>query len=298
MSRIESEIEGIELGDKRLNKRSEQMLKKIAENSDKSLRGAFDGWGESKAAYRFFDNIKVEPQKIIAPHIEKTKQRFGISNVILCVQDTTIIDYSSRKKPIEGLGKIRYENDQGLLLHPTIAFTPENVCLGTICYKTWVRKELLGKEKRKIKKPIEERESIRWIESYRETEKLAQDYKDKIFINISDREGDCYELFAEHKEDSLAHIIVRGKNNRIVMSSCGKEKQQLWEAALKQETLGKVKFKVAASNKRETSREAEQSIKVCKIRIGSKFEGSKEINVVLATEENPPANEKKLNGCY
>lgn len=304
MDKITLELDNIELGDERLNKRSKSILSKLSERSEESLRAAFNGWGETKAAYRFLDNDNVEPRKLIEPHINKTKERFGLSEVILCVQDTTILDYSGRKKEVIGLGKIRKEKEQGLLLHPTIAFGADRLCLGMICYKTWVREELLGKKERSIAKSVEEKESIRWIESYRETEKLAQVYSDKSFINISDREGDFYELFYEHNSQSLAHLIVRAKSNRVLISDFKNDKEHLWEKVEGQKALGRIKFTIRESNKRNEEREVTQTIKVCKIRIGpnlrkgskvDKLKGSsREITAILATEENSPKGEKKI----
>lgn len=89
MSRIEFELEGIDLGDKRLDRRSLSILRRLSESSDGSLRGAFEGWGEAKAAYRFLDNNIIAPRDIIEPHIKKTKERFVGSNFV-----RTRYDYS------------------------------------------------------------------------------------------------------------------------------------------------------------------------------------------------------------
>lgn len=301
-SHITEELEGVDLGDKRLNERAKQVLFSISQNSSESLKSAFNGWGEAKAAYRLLDNSKVTPSKIISGHLQKTVERFDYTDVVLCVQDTTIVDYSSRSKLIDGLGRIRSNHDQGLLLHCTVGFSEENLCLGLLDHKTWIRESLMGKKARHVAKPVELKESIRWIESYRKTEELAQSHPDKLFINISDREGDFYELFHEYTAESACHLIVRAKSNRVLHPSVRGKEEHLWERLKSQKTLGKIKFKMQTSGKKSREeREVTQTIKVCQVTIGpnlrkgSALKGcTREVTAVFASEENPPAGEEKI----
>jgi hypothetical protein len=53
-----------------------------------------------EAAYRFFDNDKVSPEKILQPHIEATRERISQSEVVLLVQDTTVIDLTRPKQQV------------------------------------------------------------------------------------------------------------------------------------------------------------------------------------------------------
>ena len=43
---IAAELEGIDLGDKRLNKRSQKLIEALAANSETSINSACDGWGD------------------------------------------------------------------------------------------------------------------------------------------------------------------------------------------------------------------------------------------------------------
>jgi len=56
---IASELDGINLGDERLNKRSKHLLEALATNSEASVNAVCNGWGDTVAAYRFFDNPTV-----------------------------------------------------------------------------------------------------------------------------------------------------------------------------------------------------------------------------------------------
>jgi hypothetical protein len=291
----DSELDGLDVNDKRLEQRCTQMLCKMFENSDKSINGTFSSFKETKAAYRFIDNKKVTPEKILAPHIEKTKARMVDHNIILCLQDTTDIDFSQRM-PIEGLGRLRTEKDQGFLMHPTLAVTPERVVLGVLNNKTWIREEL------QTEKVSEEKESMRWIESYRLCNDLVtNDFPDKLIINISDREADFYELMREYKaENRSAHWIIRGKKNRVVPSNEDKKKtEKLIDQVRTTNPIENISFEVQKTTKGRTKRIVTQEIRTARVTIappkGSSDEFKPiEITAVLCTEIDPPKNETPL----
>ena len=47
---IVEELRGIELGDKRLNRRSQQVMEALAANPEASVNAACDGWSDTHAA--------------------------------------------------------------------------------------------------------------------------------------------------------------------------------------------------------------------------------------------------------
>ena len=63
-----AEFENIDLGDKRLNARSVKLLESFAGNPSNSIPVACNGYHETKAAYRFFDNKRITADKILLPH--------------------------------------------------------------------------------------------------------------------------------------------------------------------------------------------------------------------------------------
>lgn len=54
------------------------------------------GLGRTLAAYRFFDNARADWREIMAPHWEQTEQRMAAQRVVLCLQDTTELDFNGR----------------------------------------------------------------------------------------------------------------------------------------------------------------------------------------------------------
>ena len=91
---IAAELQGIDLGDKRLHQRSKQIIEALAANPEASVNAACEGWGDTLAAYRFFNNPEVTPEQILRPHRNATQWRMRKHRVVLIVQDTTELDYT------------------------------------------------------------------------------------------------------------------------------------------------------------------------------------------------------------
>ena len=103
---ITDELSVIDLGDKRRNDRSVEIIKALAAQPQASINAAVDGWSDTLAAYRFFNNPNVTP-------------------------------------------------------------SPSDSAL-----------------------PIEEKESLRWLDGYREACRLAQQCPNTQIVSIGDREAD------------------------------------------------------------------------------------------------------------
>ena len=72
---IAEELEGIHLGDKRLNERSKKLVTALAVDPQPSINAACKGWNETHAAYQFLDQTCVTPEKIQEPHRTATLRR-------------------------------------------------------------------------------------------------------------------------------------------------------------------------------------------------------------------------------
>ena len=100
---VEEEFSEMDLGDGRLNKRAGVMVEAFAAKPTANIPMACDGWTELTAAYRFLDNDNVTWQGIMAPHWQRTEQRMAAHPVVLCLQDTTELDFN--RQEAEGLGR-------------------------------------------------------------------------------------------------------------------------------------------------------------------------------------------------
>ena len=197
MSALAAELTSIALGDRRLNRRAQRLAQQLGEKPTLSIPAACGGWGETRAAYRLFDHPAVSAEAVLAPHIACTEERLRAHPRVLCIQDTTELDYTTKKDSIIGLGPLNYESRWGLYLHPTLALTPERVPLGLLEAYTWVREPgSLGQEK-DPNRPLEEKESVRWVDGFARVNALAEQLTDTRLTYIADREGDIYDLFVE-----------------------------------------------------------------------------------------------------
>jgi hypothetical protein len=160
---IGDELNGINLSDKRFDKRSKHILEALAGNPETSINAACDGWGDTVAAYRFFDNTAVTPAEILRPHREATTRRSRAHPVVLHVQDTTEFDYT--KHPPKDARCLNKAERFGLYTHAHLAVTPAKLNLGVVGIDFFDRAaETLGKADERSTLPIEEKESFRWLE--------------------------------------------------------------------------------------------------------------------------------------
>jgi beta-glucosidase-like glycosyl hydrolase len=83
------ELETVSLDDKRLDERLAETLEALGNSPNASIPAALGGRAELKAAYRFFDNEKVTPAKLLAPHFDATAKRCRAQEVVLVAQDDT-----------------------------------------------------------------------------------------------------------------------------------------------------------------------------------------------------------------
>jgi len=300
---IIEELETLDMSDKRLDRRFSLVLERLSERPTASIPAACKGWTETIGAYRFFQNDSVTAERILKPHRDATINRIKEHNVVLMIQDTTELDYTG-KNDIEGLGSLTYENRKGLLLHATIAITPERVCLGVIDGQ-FLREETSAKPmplEHYQQRPIEDKESYRWVEGYRRCAEVAAQVPDTMVVMSSDREGDIYEVFEEKGTCSHgAEWIIRSSQNRRVDGEVDKSRRgiiKLWESVEKTPELGRVEFTLPKSHERK-DKQVVASLKAKRLRLyPPNRKGRKlsvvEISVVKLSEINPPKGEEPI----
>jgi len=303
-----------DLGDKRLNDRMAVLLDQLAGHPNASIPAACGGNAETTAAYRFFDNEKVDFERVLHPHIEATYRRMAEYPVVILAQDTTEIDVTRPEQQVGGAGPLDGDSRCGAFLHPLIGFTPDGTPLGTVYAEAWTRPDESPRPKTRRKRelarrrtPIEEKESIRWVDSYRQAQKLAEAIPETEFICVSDSESDIYELLEESQAAPRPDWIVRACQNRAIEKH---EKQEettenhLRERALSENVLftntitvrgrkTKVNCDKRRRNQPRASRTAEVEVRVAKVILRAPSRPDRKlrnvsVNVVLVTEVNPP----------
>ena len=223
---IEQELAASRLPDVRLEKRLRDLVQQLADGIGRSIPFACQDWAAAKAAYRFFSNDRVGEEQILAGHFVATRKRIpGTEELFLVLHDTTEFSYKREDMAAVGLvskGSVRkdaagrpvYFTICGINLHSSLAVTLEGLPLGLTAVKFWSRKEFKGqKAKRKAHNaPIEEKESIRWLENLRtSTELLAQPHRS---VHVGDQESDIFDLFGVAQQLGT-HFLVRTRADRL-----------------------------------------------------------------------------------
>ena len=294
MSALAAELSGIALGDQRLNRRARRVLEKLGEKPTVSIPAACGGWDETRAAYRLFDHDEVTAERVLSPHIACTEARLRAHPRVLCIQDTTELDYTT-KKGIAGLGPLNYESRWGLYLHPTLAVTPDRVPLGLLDLYSWAREPGRLGEDKDPNRPLEDKESVRWVDGFARVNVLAERLSETRLTYIADREGDIYDLFVEAPcPDQGADWLVRVQHSERLLSD-GRKLRAALEAA---PVLTEIRFDRPAAKGRK-ARSIHQQLKVVRVTLKAPVRPDRTlidvtVTALLATEPNPPAGEDAL----
>ncbi|EQA80813.1 hypothetical protein LEP1GSC193_0282 [Leptospira alstonii serovar Pingchang str. 80-412] len=105
----------------------------------------------------------------------------------MVLSDTTEIYYRKRDR-VDDLGPMNSEYNQGLLLHPSIAFTTDGIPLGILDFKMWSRTELGANQNQDGRKmSIEHKESVKWFEGYRAVCEFAKESDWCTYISAIER---------------------------------------------------------------------------------------------------------------
>ena len=215
----ETEGAGCEFPDERLKLRFSKLLSALSQKIGDSIPTACQDWAATKAAYRFFNNRRVDENIILAGHFAATKNRFSsTSGPVLVMHDTSEFSYQ-RDQP-EKIGQthsIQCRSRKpgpvtvcGLLMHSSLVLTPAGLPLGLAAVKFWTRKKFKGTRALRGKVnmtriPIEQKESCRWLENVRQVSQLLSE--PARCVHIGDRESDIFELFCVAAEENTRFLI-------------------------------------------------------------------------------------------
>ena len=277
MGWAQEEFETIDLGDERLNRRAVLLAERLGQKPGASIPAACGNWTETAAAYRFLRNEQVGWDDVLTAHAQASRERIREHAVVLCLQDTTELDY--RGQAIEGLGPLSYEAQRGLYLHPTYVVTPEREPLGVINAWTWARepKQADGTRGGVL-------ESVRWLESYERMAEQARELPATRHVCVGDRESDILALLLKAHDMGLpADYLLRCQHNRVLP-----EGDKLWEQVMETAPLGHLRFELPAGRGR-AARRIEQELRARCVEIGDGRGGSITLTCLIASEINTPA---------
>jgi hypothetical protein len=162
---------------------------------------------------RFLQHDNVTINELSSVLAEKANSNCKDRKHVLSIQDTVENTYSTQSHKKSQFGSGSNPPVKSFFGHPSVlvdAFTKD--ILGIASIKVWTREdeELLPFYLR----PIDEKESIHWIEAAENTNNNIT--HDAIITHITDREGDIYEFFSRIP-DERNYAIIRSNHDRLLL---------------------------------------------------------------------------------
>lgn len=273
-----------------------------------SIPLACQDWANTKAAYRFFSNERVQEGDILSGHFGATRERFeAAEGTVLLLQDTTEFSYERARPELVGMtksvntgkdkkGRPRSHTLCGILMHSSLAVTTDGLPLGLAAVKFWTRKKFKGTAalKKKInptRVPIEKKESVRWLDNLRQSIELLGD--PSRCIHVGDRESDIFELYCLTQELGT-HFVVRMQNDRLAGDGAHTISSEMEESPVK----GLHRVQVRDQNGEMTAVTLELKCKRIHVQppIGKqKRYPALDLTVIHATERDAPKGRKPID---
>ena len=264
------------------------------------MPGAMRGEAELEGAYRHLTSPAVTLGNVVAPHVDKTRQRVKEAGCAYAVHDTTDFTFGGEGER-EGLGPVQ-GGDQGYLAHLSLAVSADGqrIPLGLLAVGTRVRGEAGqrgGNERNK------------WaLGMAHASQGLAAD----SLIHVADREADVYEVVSWLGQQGQ-RFIVRAAQDRVVLEQLGpEEKNHLFAVAQAAPAQVEVdvqlgprahKGRAAKDVRRHPVRRARQArlaYSATSVRLRRPAKASKKLpeyqslNVVRAWEVQPPKGQQPV----
>jgi hypothetical protein len=236
-----------QLGDSRRNKRLVNIATHLAARPSGTLPQAFPEWAELKAAYRFFGQSGVTFERVLAPHLERTRQSCRQPGEYLLIEDTTLLDYSDHPAT-EELGVIGDGAGRGFELHSALAVRieswtleqrPEGVVMGLFdqqCRRPRPAPEgeTRGQRLRRPRKSQSWAAAIKWA---------GRPPDGSQWIYVADRESDIYEVLQICQQHGV-DFVIRASQDRRLVDEAGRLRAALAQALVVGQSTVEVRARV------------------------------------------------------
>lgn len=277
-----TEFETIDLGDARRNKRAVRLVERLSAQPTASVPQACGDWADTMAAYRFFNNEAVDWRAILSAHTDCATTRMAGHEVVLCIQDTTELDFNGQQA--SGLGPLSYEAQRGMYAHPTYAVSTSREPLGVLDAWMWARE---ARDKDGSRPGI--KESVRWVEGYERLAEIAPQLPGTRLVYIADREADIMELMRRAGAlGTPVDWLLRSQHNRTLSGG-----DKLWSRVIASEPLGDIRF-VMAPRRGQRAREVVQQVWAQTLQLPDGKDGFVQASCIVAREMQPATGDKPV----
>lgn len=224
---IEAEFGGVQFGHKDAEKRLLRIAAAKAQSPSASYSECFAGnRHQLKAYYRFIGSEReaICPEGILRGHRHQTIGRMKEQKRVLVIQDTTDLNFSERLH-CDGLGDVGKNQtgalSQGLKMHSSLAVGEQGLPLGVLA--THIYASHFNAQDKTQNRPIEEKESYRWLRTIEELAEISKWIPQTQLIAVGDRESDLFELFDYRRRNARnIHLLVRAQYNRCLEDGSAK----------------------------------------------------------------------------
>lgn len=228
--------------------------------------------------------------------------------VVLCIGDTTFLDYGSIKVKREGYGPTG-NGGNGLILHSALAIEPNSgLPIGLLWQKLWNRepkahspKDETPEQKKQRRaaarkaarqRPFKDKESYRWVEALTEIEKEVSTRTH--IIHVFDREGDIAEVFDSARKLQHTGVLVRAAHDR----SLDADSERLWQKLESQLIRFEQSINLPETATRK-ARIAQLAVRFCPVQLRTPYRFDHreplKVHAVYATEIDCPEGETPVS---
>lgn len=269
------------LGDPRVEARGVRLFERIVSTGSVVLRTLGETRAGEVAAQRWLSSPRVNVDAILEAASARTVQACRGRRVLVS-QDTTEVNFDKWLRR-EGLGPGGDGKTPGFFAHPLVAVDIEcEAVLGLVGAQIWTR----GPDKVSDRhcRPIEDKESLRWIEGARTAAERLADAAQVVVA--CDQEGDLWAHFA--RRPAGADLLVRARHDRVLAKG-----GSLFAAPSAWAELRRYRIVIAPRRIGQKPREALVAIRAGKVlvqRPDSSSDGPAELELGLveAREIDPP----------
>jgi hypothetical protein len=228
--------------------------------------------------------------------------------VVLCVGDTTFLDYGSIKVKREGYGPTG-NGGNGLILHSALAVDAEvGQPMGLMWQKLWKRapkakppldETLQQKKQRQAtarkaarQRLFKDKESYRWVEALTKIEQKVS--SSTRVIHVFDREGDIAEVFDCVRHLQHTGVLVRAAHDR----SLDAESERLWQKLESQLISFEQEINLPETATRKP-RPANLAVRFCPVQLRTPYRFDHreplKVHAIYATEIDCPEGETPVS---
>jgi hypothetical protein len=202
----------VDLGHQSRNRCFERVAQVISRHPGGTLPDKLSNPADYAAMDRLMNRPETTHESVLQPHYQRTREKMEAhAGVVLILHDTTVLDYSGRKKlALSALGN---GHGSGYLCHNSLAVDPETRDVFGLVSQILHQRVAVGKKEGvKKKRQRTTRESRLWSNAVRACPVTPAD---KHWVDVCDRGADLFEFLAT--EQSLGrHCVVRSTHNRSI----------------------------------------------------------------------------------